>query len=53
MDWVLEKNRAMKDLLLAETHHKFLTDLTLDNQLRPLYKRNIACIDTIFEFIKK
>ncbi len=53
MDWVLERNKAMKELRLAETHRQFLKALTFDDQLRPLYKGNIAGIDAVFEFIKK
>lgn len=52
MDWLLERNKAMKDLRLAEAHRDFLKELTFDNQLRPLYRGNIAGIDAIFELTK-
>lgn len=53
MDWILERNKAMKDLRLAEAHRDFLKELTFDNQLRPLYRGNIAGIDAVFELTKQ
>jgi ubiquinone/menaquinone biosynthesis C-methylase UbiE len=53
MDWLLERNKAMKDLQLAEAHRNFLKELTFDNQLRPLYRGNVAGIDAVFELTKQ
>jgi len=52
MDWMMERNTAMKDLRLAEEHRNFLKNLTFDHQLRPMHKGNIAGIDAVFELTK-
>lgn len=52
MDWLLERNKAMKDIRLAEEHRNFLKNLTFDSNLRPIYNGNIAGIDAVFELTK-
>jgi ubiquinone/menaquinone biosynthesis C-methylase UbiE len=52
MDWLLERNKAMKDIRLAEEHREFLKNLTFDSNLRPIYNGNIAGIDAVFELTK-
>lgn len=52
MDWLLERNKAMQDIRLAEEHREFLKNLTFDSNLRPIYNGNIAGIDAVFELTK-
>lgn len=52
LNWLSEKNNAMKDILLSEEHRVFLRDLTFNSNAYPLYKGCIAGIDAVFELSK-
>ncbi len=52
LNWLSEKNNAMKDIHLAEEHRIFLRDLTFDSNGYPLHKGSVAGIDAVFELSK-
>ncbi|MBK8515263.1 MAG: class I SAM-dependent methyltransferase [Saprospiraceae bacterium] len=52
LDWVLERNKAMKDIRLSEKHRNFLKKITFNENGFPLYNGNVAGIDAVFELKK-